>query len=150
MQEQKIVNEMGPLWERKRILFNRYLSLTRRLKAGLEDKNSIHLDGLFSQRQDCIHHIQKIDRSVAKTIKAGITKFGSISKQFKRLIEAYQQDLKIIMQAVTLEDQELMMRVQTEHKRIKTEILRMRHGRRAATGYRQNVRHAPRFLDTRR
>jgi len=41
------------------------------------------------------------------------------------------------------------VRVQTERERIKTEILRMKHGRRAATGYRQNVRRAPRFLDTR-
>ena len=86
MQEQKIVKEIGPLWERKRILFNHYLTLTKRLKAGMEGKNNIHPDGLFSQRQDCIHHIQKIDRSIAKNIKAGVTKFGSISKiaQFQK------------------------------------------------------------------
>ncbi len=149
MQSQEIIKKIDSFREKKRILFNRYLSLTGRLKAGLEDKNSILPDGLLSQRQDCIHNIQKIDRSVVKNIKAGITKFGSISKQFKRLIEGYQQDLKIIMQAVTLEDQELMVRVQTERERIKAEILRMQHGRQAATGYRPNVRRAPRFWDTR-
>jgi len=149
MQSQEIIKEIDSFWERKRILFNRYLTLTQRLKAGLEGENSIHPDGLLSQRQDCIHNIQKIDRSIAKNIKAGVTKFGSISKQVKRLIESYQQDLKMIMQAVVLEDQELMVCVQTERERIKTEILRMKHGRRATTGYRQNVRHAPRFLDTR-
>lgn len=129
--------------EKKIALFNRYLSITKRMKQTLNNKEPGNLGGLVSERQDCIDKIEKINLSMEKIVNAG-------SAKFKGLIDGYLKDIKNITETIAPIDSELMVKVREEGESIKTELLKMRNVRQASQGYRNEGRYSPRFLDTRR
>ena len=135
--------EICSFLEKKLSVFNRYLSITKRMKQTLNDKEAGNLGGLVSERQDCINKIERINLSMEKIVNAG-------SDKFKGLIDGYLKDIKSIIETIAPIDSELMVMVREEGESIKTELLKMRNVRQAAQGYRNERRYSPRFLDTRR
>ena len=140
--------EICSFLEKKLALFNQYLSITKRLKETLRDKEASGLGVFISERQDCIKRIERIDSSMEKIIKAVSNKLYHISDRFKGLIDSYITDIKGIMEKADLIDRELMVMVKEEGESIKTELLRMRDVRLAASGYKKEKGYSPRFLDT--
>jgi len=140
--------EVCSFFEKKLALFNRYLSITKRMKETLRDKKAGNPGVFISERQDCIGKIEKIDSSIEKIIKASTDKLNHISDKFKGLIDSYLSSIKSIMETVDLIDRELMVMVKEEGESIKKELLRMRNVRQVARGYKKEKRYSPRFLDT--
>jgi hypothetical protein len=69
--------------EKKLALFNKYLSITKRMKESLKGKEAGNPGVYISERQDCIKRIERIDLSMEKIIKASSDKRSDISYQFK-------------------------------------------------------------------
>ena len=134
--------------EEKLDLFNRYLSITKRMKADLDSREASNLGGFLSERQDCIKRIQKIDLSLEKIIKTGAYDLKRISGKFMKLVDGYLANIKRITETVDLMDRELMDMVKEESGGIKGELLRIRNVRQGARGYRREEGYSPRFLDT--
>jgi DNA topoisomerase VI subunit B len=140
--------EVCSFLEKKLTLFNRYLSITKRMKKALRDKEAVNPGVFLSERQECINKIRKIDSSIEKIIKASTDKLNHISDKFTRLIHGYLSSIKSIMETVDLIDRELMVMVKEEGEGIKKELLRIWNGRQVARDYKKEKRYTPRFLDT--
>ena len=140
--------EVCSFLEKKLTLFNRYLSITKRMKKALRDKEAVNPGVFLSERQDCISKIEKIDSSIERIIKASTDKLNHISDKFTRLIHGYLSSIKSIMETVDCIDRELMVMVKEEGEGIKKELLRMRNFRQVTRGYKKEKRYSPRFLDT--
>ena len=136
--------------EKKVSLFNQYLSITERMKEALRNKEESKLEGFLSKRQGCISKIERIDLSIKKIVKAGLSNLTNISNKYKMVIDSYLSDIRNIMTTVDLMDRELMVIVKEEGESIKAELLKMRNVRQAARGYRKDFRCPARFLDTRK
>ncbi len=150
MKDIEAEKDMYSFLEEKLDLFNQYLSITKGMKEGLEDKEMSHLGSFLSQRQDCIKRIEKIDLSMETIIKASSAKVHHFSEKGRKLIDAYLSNLKGIMEAVEVVDFEMMEKVKEEAEGIKKGVLEMRNVRKAAKGYKNEIRHSPKFLDTTR
>ena len=140
--------EICSFLEKKLSLFNRYLSITKRMKEALKKKGAGNPGVFISERQDCIDKIEKIDSSIEKIIKASADKLNHISDKFKGLIDSYLAKIKSIMETIDPIDRELMVMVKKEGEGIKHELIKMRNVRQVARGYRKERRFSPRFLDT--
>ncbi len=148
MKDTDAEKEVCSFLEKKLALFNQYLSITKRLKETLRDKEASSLEVFISERQGCIKRIERIDLSMEKIIKAGSNKLYHISDRLKGLIDSFITDIKGIMEKADLIDRELMVMVKEEGESIKTELLRMQNVRQAARGYKEEKTYSPRFLDT--
>nr|MBC8359974.1 hypothetical protein [Candidatus Desulfatibia profunda] len=142
--------EIFTFLERKLGLFSQYLSVTERMQAALEKKEAGNLGSLISKRQDLIHKIETHDKSMQRFVQTIPDRHHLIPEKFKGLIDNYLKTLKNVMEAVEPLDRELMEVVKQEGECIKTDLLGMRKVQQAAKGYGNNLRHPPRFLDTRR
>jgi len=157
--------EICSFLEKKLVLFNRYLSITKRIKETLKDKEAINLGVYISERQDCIKRIERIDLSIEKIIKASSDKLDNIFDQVNTptqtlplegggqgggegLIDSYLTRIKSIMEKVDLIDKESMVMVREEGESIKKELLKNRNVQQATRGYRKDIKYSPRFLDT--
>ena len=137
--------------EKKLMQFKQYQSVTEMIKhilCGKEERKQI--SGLISKRQGCINTIEKINASMDKIIGKGSAGFSHIPGKYKRLIESYMSSIKDIMIQISLMDRELVGVVAEQRDDIKTELLKMRHMRQAARGYKSNMKYPAKFLDTRR
>ena len=165
MREINAGKEICPFLEKKVTLFNRYLSITKRMKETLRGKEAGNPGVFISKRQDCINKIEQIDSSIEKIIKPSADRLSQISDQvntptlpspFKGeglgggegLIQSYLSSIKTIMEKVDLMDRELLVMVKEEGEGIKNELLRMRNVRQVSQGYKKEKRYSPRFLDT--
>jgi len=140
--------EVCSFFEKKLALFTRYLSITKRMKKALRDKEAVNPGVFLSERQEYINKIEKIDSSIEKIIEASTDKLNHISDKFTRLIHSYLSSIKSIMETVDLIDRELMVMVKEEGEGIKKELLKMRNVRQVTRGYKKEKRYTPRFLDT--
>jgi len=140
--------EVCSFLEKKLALFTRYLSITKRMKEALRDKEAGNPGVFISERQDCINKIEKVDSSIEKIIEASADKLTHISDKFKGLIDSYLSSIKSITETVHSIDKELMVTVKEEGEGIKKELLRMRNVRQVTRGYKKKKRYSPRFLDT--
>ena len=140
--------EVCSFFEKKLALFNRYLSITKKMKEVLKNKEAGNPGVFISERQDCINKIDKIDSSIEKIIKASADKLNHISDKFKGLINGYLSSIKSIMETVDCIDRELMVMVKEEGEGIKKELLRVRNVWQVARGYKMEKRYSPRLLDT--
>jgi hypothetical protein len=134
--------------EKKRVLFNQYLLITKRMKESLKNKEAGSSGVFISERQDCIKRIERIDLSIENIINASSDRLKHISDKLKGLIDSYLSSIKSIMETVDLIDKELMVMVKEESESIKEELLKMRKFQQAARGYRRDKKYSPRFLDT--
>jgi hypothetical protein len=137
--------------EKKLVQFKQYQSFTEKLKHVMcsKDKNK-DLSGLISKRQTCIGAIEKINASMNKIIKKGSAGLSCIPKTYKSLIDGYMSTIKDVMIQIDLMDREMVSVVAEQRDSIKTELLKMRNMRQAARGYKSDMKHPARFLDTRR
>jgi len=142
--------EICSFLEKKLALFKRYLSVTKRMKESLNDKEESNLGGLVSERQDCINKIDGIGLSMEKIVKANSEKYHIASDKFRGLIEGYLKSIRNIMETIAPMDRELMVMVREEGESIKNELLKMRNVRQAAQGYKKEGLSSPRFLDMKR
>ena len=142
--------EMCSFLEKKLTLFNQYLSITKRMKATLQDKEAGNLGVFISERQGCISKIEGIDGSMEKIIKEGSDKLSHISDKCRGLIDGCLRNIKGIMEEIDLMDREFMVMVKEEGEGMKTELLKLRNVRQAAKGYIKEKGFSPSFLDTMR
>ncbi len=150
MKERGTKKDLCSFLEEKLLLFDRYLSITERMKKTFKDKEAGHLGTFLSKRQDCIERIGRIDSSIENIIEASSKKLNNDSGKFNGVIGNRLEKLKGIMETVNLMDGELMGVVKEEGEGLKRDLLKMRNVRQAARGYKKAVTCTPRFLDTRR
>jgi len=120
------------------------------MKETLQDKEAGNLGVFISERQRCISKIEWIDGSIRKITKEGPDEPSHISDKCKGLIDGYLKDIRGLIKEIDLIDRELMVTIKEEGEGIKTELLKLRNIRQAATGYKRQVEFSPRFLDTKR
>jgi len=142
--------EICSVLEKKLALFKRYLSVTKRMKETLKDKEASNLGGLVSERQDCINKIDGISLSMEKIVKANSEKYHIASDKFRGLIEGYLKSIRNIMETIAPIDREMAVLVREEGESIKSELLKMRNVRQASQGYKNEGTYSPRFLDMKR
>ena len=147
MKDMEAGKDICSFLEKKVLLFDRYLSITERMKETFKDKGPGDLRSVLSKRQDCIKRIERIDSSVKDIIEAGSNRGNHVSKKFKGVIATHLKNLKSIMERVDLIDRELMGMVKEESEGLKNELLKMRSVQQAAIGYKRGTTHPPRFLD---
>ena len=156
--------EICSFLKKKLALFNQYLSITKRMKETLRNKEARNPGVFISERQSCIKRIERIDVSMDKIIKASSDKPYRISDKVdtptqtlplegegegggERLINSYLAKIKGIMETIDPIDRELMVMVKEEGGVIKKELLKMRNHRQAAQGYKKEKGYSPRLLD---
>ncbi|MEJ2658586.1 MAG: hypothetical protein P8012_15585 [Desulfobacterales bacterium] len=137
--------------EKKLAQFKQYQSVTEKMKQVVCDKEkNKEISGLISKRQSCIGDIEKVNASIEKIIKNSAGGLSRIPQKYKGLIDSYMASIKDVMIQVDLMDRELVVIVAEQRDDIKTELLKMRNMRQAASGYESGVKYPARFLDTRR
>ena len=141
--------EICSILEKKLSLFKRYLSITKRMKESLKDKEKSSLVVLVSERQDCINKIDGISLSIERIIKAGSEKGEGLGGG-EGLIDDCLASIKNIMKTIAPIDREMAVLVREEGESIKSELLKMRNVRQASQGYKNEGTYSPRFLDMKR
>ncbi len=136
--------------EKKLTLLRRYLSLTKKMKETLKDRESTGIERLVIERKDCIKRIHKINLLVKRLGKAGPEKLLVATDRLACMIEGYLRDIRNTMEAIASVDQEVTVMVRAESESIKTQLLSMRNTRQAAQGYKRDGPASPRFLDIKR
>ena len=142
--------EICTFLEKKIALFKQYLAITERMQVILNDSENRKFGSLISKRQDLIHKIEINDVSMQRLVQSIPDRYHLLSGKFKSFIDNHLKTLKNVMEAVEPLDRELMAVVKQEGECIKTNLLGMRKVQQATKGYGSNLRHPPRFLDTRR
>lgn len=150
MKEASMGERIRLLLEQKLALFRRYVSATRHMKERLKGMDMAGLRTCLSDREECIHRIQKIDASMEQH-KAGVNKNRHhLLNHIRETMDHYLKEAKGMMESIDAMDRELMVMVQEESMGLKKEILMMRHVGHAARGYKRAERNYPRFLDARK
>ena len=147
MKDMEAGKDICSFLEKKILFFDRYLSITERMKETFEDKEAGDLGRVLSERRDCINKIDRIDSSIKNIIEEGSNRVDHVSNKFKGVIASHLKNLKNIMESVDLMDRELIGVVKEESEGLKTELLKMRNVQQAARGYKRGITHPPRFLD---
>ena len=148
MKDKYAGKEICTLLEKKSVFFDKYLSITERMKETFVDKKERDPRASVSEREACINKIRKIDASLEKIMGNSSDKLHDISEKCKGMIDGYLRSLKNIMETVDLIDRELTVMVRAGGENIKTELLKLQDVRQAAKGYRDKIKSTPRFLDT--
>ncbi len=149
MKDEDIGKKIRSFLEKKLTLFNRYLSVTDRMKETLTKREGDELGALISERQSCINKINKIDVTMDKIIKAGMAK-TDIPQRLKELTAGYVESAKRILEVLEPLDKELVVIVKEESGSIKRELLKMRNVRKANRGYGQYRQNPSKFIDIRK
>jgi hypothetical protein len=145
-----IGREICSLLEKKLALFNRYLTITERMKDAFIDTSVQDPRPLISKRQACIANIGRVDASVEKILERRSDGPHPISAKCRASIAGYLKHLSSIMVTVDQMDRELMGMVKEQSKGIKSELVELQKVRQAARGYGDKMKSPPRFLDTTR
>ena len=147
MKGPEVGKEVCSFLAEKLALFNRYLSITERMKKTLKDEDARNFKAFVSERRACIDRIEKIDLYTKKIITQNAGSLSNISERFKRTIDSHQKDIKSVIEAIGPIERDLTGMVRQEGKRLKAELLRMRTGRHAVRNYKKGTAEPPRFLD---
>jgi len=142
--------QMCSLLEKKLALFNRYVSITKRMKDAFIDNSVQDPRPFISKRQACIANIGRVDASVEKILERRPDGLHHISGKCKASIDGYLKLLRSIMVTVDLVDRELMGMVKEQSEDIKSELVELHKVKQAARGYGDKMKSPPRFLDTTR
>ena len=142
-------NEICSFLEKKSILLEQYLFLSKKMKDFCGDDGNSSLGSLVSKRQECINKIEKIDLSISRIVKEGSDKIFHISKKFKGMIDHYLSNIRSVVVKVEQLDGELMVMIKEEGDSIKAEILKMQNARQAVRGYGRGIKYPSKLLNTR-
>jgi len=102
------------------------------------------------ERQGLIDRMERMDRVLRKFTQGDSFSIERLSHQSKNLARRCLEQLKTALESLAAMDKECLALARARHDSMKSEILRVRHGLRAARGYRVMVERHPRFLDVRR
>jgi hypothetical protein len=102
------------------------------------------------ERKDLIDRIEQMDRVLHKFTQGDSFSIERLSRQSKNLARRCLEQLKTALESLAAMDKECLTLARAHHDSMKSEILKVRHGLRAAKGYRLRVEHHPRFLDVTR
>jgi hypothetical protein len=102
------------------------------------------------ERQCLIDSIERKDREFHKSAQGDGFSIERLSDQSKKLVKRCQEQLKRALESVAAMDKECLALARAQCGSMKSEILKVRHGLRAARGYRMALEHHPRFLDVKR
>jgi hypothetical protein len=104
----------------------------------------------LKERQGLIDRIEQTDRELHRFTQGDGFSIERLSNQSKNLARRCLEQLKKALESIAAMDKECLALVRAHHEAMKSEILKVRHGFRAAMGYRLAVEHHPRFLDVKR
>jgi hypothetical protein len=102
------------------------------------------------ERQGLINRIEQMDRELHRFTQGDGFSIERLSHQSKNLARRCLEQLKKALDSIAAMDKECLVLARAHHEAMKSEILKVRHGLRAARGYRLAVDHHPRFLDVKR
>ena len=102
------------------------------------------------ERQGLIDRIERIDRELYRFTQGDGFSIERLSLQSKNLARRCLEQLKKALDSIVAMDKECLALARAHHEAMKSEILKVRHGLRAAKGYQLAVEHHPRFLDVKR
>jgi hypothetical protein len=142
--------EISSLLEKKLALFDRYLTITERMRDAFIDNGARDPRPFISKRQACIANIGRIDASVEKILEKRSDGLRHISGKCRASIDGYLERLRSIMGTADLMDRELMGMAKEQSEDIKSELVELQKVRQAARGYGDRIKSPPRFLDTKR
>ncbi len=104
----------------------------------------------LKERQGLIDRIEQTDRELHRFTKQDAFSIERLSHQSKNMVGRCFEQLKKALESIAALDKECLALAQAHLNSMKSEILKVRHGLRAARGYRLAVEHHPRFLDVKR
>jgi ribosomal protein S20 len=133
------------LLEKKLSLFQRYLSVTNRIKEAFVEEGKGNPGVFISERQGLIDGIEKIDSAMKRIVEEDGRRF--VSERNRDKIETHLQDIRKLMETVESIDEELVTMVGREEEEAKRSLLKMQNARRAVSGYQRTGKSAPRFFD---
>jgi hypothetical protein len=123
---------------------------TLRMKEATASRNIPEVVLHVKERQGLIDRIEQTDRVFHKLTQGDSFSIERLSHQSKNLASRCLEQLKTALESLAAMDKECLALARAQHDSMKSEILRLRHGLRAARGYRLTVEHHPRFLDVKR
>lgn len=150
MDIEELCKKCGSRLREKIRLLDGYKEATARIKEALESKDVVRLDRHLKERQGVIAKIERIDKEVDKYLQGNDFSLDKLSEKARNLVGGYLDRIKTALESLSGLDRECLELARAEHDCMKSEILKMQHGRRTARGYRATCRQAPRFLDTKR
>jgi hypothetical protein len=104
----------------------------------------------LKERQALINRIERIDRELHRFTQGDGFSIERLSLQSKNLARRCLEQLKKALDSIVAMDKECLALARAHHEAMKSKILKVQHGLRAARGYRLAVEHHPRFLDVKR
>jgi hypothetical protein len=131
--------------EKKLLLFQRYLSVTNRIKEAFMEEGKGNPGAFIAERQGLIDGIQKIDSAMERAMEGDGPQSASYGKREK--IESHLQAIRTLMERVKPIDEALITMVGREEEEAKRSLLKMRNARRAVSGYQGTGKSIPRFFD---
>ena len=131
--------------EKKLSLFQRYLSVTKRIKEAFEDEGKGTPGVFIVERQGLIDSIEKIDSAIETVSKDG--RRLSELEEYREKIETHLQEIRTIMETVKPIDDELIAMVGRKEEQARKSLLKMQNARRAVNGYQKTGKSIPKFFD---
>lgn len=131
--------------EKKLSLFQRYLSVTKRIKEAFEDEGKGNPGVFIVERQGLINSIEKIDSTIEKVSMEGMPQSGL--SEYREKIETHLQDIRALMETVKPLDDDLIAMVGRKEEQAKKSLLKMQNARRAVNGYQRTGKSIPKFFD---
>jgi hypothetical protein len=102
------------------------------------------------ERQGLIDRIERMDKVLHKLTQGDSLSIERLSHESKNLARRCLEQLKTALESLAAMEKECLALARAYHDSMKSEILKVRQGLRAARGYRLAVEHHPRFLDVKR
>jgi hypothetical protein len=119
-------------------------------KEVLESKNALHLNRHLEARQRLISRMEQIDKDLHTFTDGNGSCMEGLSGKAKNLVQHYLGQIRTTLERLAAMDKECLALARAHLDSMKSEILKVQHGLRAARGYRLAVEHHPRFLDVKR
>jgi C4-dicarboxylate-specific signal transduction histidine kinase len=125
-------------------------SLANETKRVWESGNTSHLNGHLEARQSLISRMEQIDKELQTFTDGNGSCMEEVSGKAKNLVQHHLGQIRTALERLAAMDKECLALARAHHDSMKSEILKVRHGFRAARGYRLAVEHHPKFLDVKR
>jgi len=123
---------------------------TLKMKEATASRDIPQIVLYVKERQGLIDRIQRMDKVLHKLTQGDSLSIERLSHQSKNLARRCLEQLKTALESLAAMEKECLALARAHHDSMKSEILKVRQGLRAARGYRLAVEHHPRFLDVKR
>jgi DNA-binding GntR family transcriptional regulator len=123
---------------------------TLKMKEAAASRDIPRIVRHVKERQGLIGRIEQMDRVLNEFKQGDSFSIERLSHQSKNLARRCLEQLKKALESIAAMDKECLDLALAHHDSMKAEILKIRHGLRAARGYRLAVERHPRFLDVKK